>query len=948
MHYFFESISSFLTSADLRAELLSAPLQVTVLLAVCAVGVLVLRHRSASLAHRAWAVGLLGVLLVPACTICTRFWAIPVWSLPGSAAESIAVERVEVASAPDADVLSGSLTEATAATFSTTQTDGSGEEAQLTNINSDQSVATRMVGKSNPQPGSVSESSELTFTESKRRFMWSKLSVFSWLWILWVTVTSCLMLRVAIAAFRLFKNVHSSRVADSAIQNYAEEIALALGLAADGWRVRIDEKCRMPVAFWCGHWTVVLPSSAASWDREMLRSVLTHELGHVVRRDALVDFVGQLACCIHWFNPFVWLATADTRRLREQACDDLVLSQPAMRRHEYARHLLDVVAECVSPKTQLASAIAGSNAVESRIRRIVGRNASSPPSLFCRRLLTLAIVACVVGASLFRLGESQEAARPVRQSNEDNAVVVDGTTLNVRGRVLSPAGKPVAGAEVVLKAAPNYFGSNISNKIQTDVIARTRSDVEGHYRFSRIVIPSPYNDYKEAQSRDGRSPFDVIASAPNLGLTWATVDPAIENELDLPLKKQGILEGQVLSESGKPLAGAIIKVTSVGDLKAPADGFAKQAGWLSLVFSDLSPTFKTKADGRFRLEGLPTDHRFSMSFSHPRHVDSYAYAVAGDHKKSELEMHGETVDLLVSPLELKLKRGYAVELTVTDADGKPAQGKPDMLGGARMYTLNRVGDGRYAGAVGEVGTYSVHFRDRSGLGAGRSVTFDNEHRDKPQQLAIKLPKTRTVTGFLRAMGTDEGVPGVAVSWSNGGQLTGKPSFYSSSFSDDSGRFRIEVVPGKGRLTLSGKAKGVLVPDYSMIGRDSNHFFNEIEIAETGKQKPIVVEISRGLIVSGTVTDPDGKPVVGASLRIEGRGRGWSSRGEATTDKDGRYELAGLNPRFTHDVIVIGHDAIGTAKVIGIDDFPYETPREETADVKLTPTLAVTGQGSLSG
>ena len=77
-----------------------------------------------------------------------------------------------------------------------------------------------------------------------------------------------------------------------------------------------------------------------------LRHVLLHELGHARRRDLLAQWLCSLACCLHWFNPLVWLLARLARTDRELACDAWVLSRDAMKAEpvsSYGHTLLKVV-----------------------------------------------------------------------------------------------------------------------------------------------------------------------------------------------------------------------------------------------------------------------------------------------------------------------------------------------------------------------------------------------------------------------------------------------------------------------------------------------------------------------------------------------------------------------------------------------------------------------------
>ena len=86
---------------------------------------------------------------------------------------------------------------------------------------------------------------------------------------------------------------------------------------------------------------LLLPAEAHEWSDERKRVVVLHELAHIKRCDFATQMVTQIACCLYWFNPLVWLAAAEIRQQRERACDDEVLragSPPS----EYAAHLLMV------------------------------------------------------------------------------------------------------------------------------------------------------------------------------------------------------------------------------------------------------------------------------------------------------------------------------------------------------------------------------------------------------------------------------------------------------------------------------------------------------------------------------------------------------------------------------------------------------------------------------
>ncbi len=54
--------------------------------------------------------------------------------------------------------------------------------------------------------------------------------------------------------------------------------------------------------------------------------LLTHELIHIKRKDNFIKLLARVCLCIHWFNPFVWVAVKTLIQDMEIACDEKVLS----------------------------------------------------------------------------------------------------------------------------------------------------------------------------------------------------------------------------------------------------------------------------------------------------------------------------------------------------------------------------------------------------------------------------------------------------------------------------------------------------------------------------------------------------------------------------------------------------------------------------------------------
>lgn len=58
---------------------------------------------------------------------------------------------------------------------------------------------------------------------------------------------------------------------------------------------------------------------------DMLEMVLYHELMHYKRNDILYKLVLLISCCMHWYNPLVWLMDKQAQKDIETACDEDVI-----------------------------------------------------------------------------------------------------------------------------------------------------------------------------------------------------------------------------------------------------------------------------------------------------------------------------------------------------------------------------------------------------------------------------------------------------------------------------------------------------------------------------------------------------------------------------------------------------------------------------------------------
>lgn len=225
--------------------------------------------------------------------------------------------------------------------------------------------------------------------------------------IAWIIGFGFSLILLAVSALRLQGLVRTARhVRDPEWVRQAEELRHRLGLRT---KVRLLSNVAVDMPMTGGLWrpVILLPESAASWCRERRAVVLSHELVHVRRRDALRRLMRRAVLAIYWFHPLVWIASRQAALASEKACDEEVL-RLGPRPSEYARHLLFLASGLTrgGPRA-LALPIAQASQLERRITSILARR--RPQTSLLRTALTL----MVIGAAGVSVAFVRPVPRPV-------------------------------------------------------------------------------------------------------------------------------------------------------------------------------------------------------------------------------------------------------------------------------------------------------------------------------------------------------------------------------------------------------------------------------------------------------------------------------------------------------------------------------------------------------
>ncbi len=148
---------------------------------------------------------------------------------------------------------------------------------------------------------------------------------------------------------------------------------------------------------------VVYVTSQCAADPKILRHVLTHELTHYAHKDHIWSLVRCVCLCVYWFDPFVWIAAAVSRRDCELACDEGAIKRLGeAERLAYGKSLLEVVSY-VTPTMHLMQTATSMNETKKQLKTRVSYIARRPKfsviTAICMVLVCVLVAGCVAAGS---------------------------------------------------------------------------------------------------------------------------------------------------------------------------------------------------------------------------------------------------------------------------------------------------------------------------------------------------------------------------------------------------------------------------------------------------------------------------------------------------------------------------------------------------------------------
>ncbi|HWB13058.1 MAG TPA: M56 family metallopeptidase [Pirellulales bacterium] len=322
-------------------------------------------------------------------------------------------------------------------------------------------------------PGSHDTFAERTSAVAETSSPSPVLDVRAWLMLLHAAGTLVVVFWILGSLLAMRRGLRSAaEVPNGELRRRFVALSERLGLRRPPRLLLSPEPCG-PAAFGVLRPLVVLPDAVASLDASALDAILAHELAHHRRRDPCINWVQLILTAAWWFNPLLWVLNRQIRRVREDCCDDLLLTRDLTTGQAYCDTLLSAASKLAQRAVPGLSLGFGDSLhpLGRRFERIMDKTLRRSPRLSLSGMLVLALLASVALPGL-RQSDGDESAPPAKQDESvaekvgaekvaaGNAVAdandaapaaivewPEGAT--VTGRVLDHRGTPVVNAEVL-------------------------------------------------------------------------------------------------------------------------------------------------------------------------------------------------------------------------------------------------------------------------------------------------------------------------------------------------------------------------------------------------------------------------------------------------------------------------------------------------------------------
>lgn len=521
-------------------------------------------------------------------------------------------------------------------------------------------------------------------------------------------------------------------------------------------------------------------------------------------------------------------------------------------------------------------------------------------------------------------------------------------TISVAGEVVGSDGRPLPDAELVLRAQIGGQFYSLGLHTNRDVLATTRTDKAGKFRFEKVGIP-PRLVTTFAELEQGRGGVEIIAWAPGHAVKWQTITH-FENStpLRIRLQPEAEVQGEIRDTSDKPLRNVAVRLVGASINRERTDGTFRQPGELNLLLSGVEIATSTDDEGRFRLPHAPLGSILCVSVFAPGYQQQYPIVDTGSEPPvKELKTEGVPRSIpkppvLRSPLRLTMAKPRSVMVRVTDHAGQPVkEGAVTMMGATSSRVseamLNSQGEASLVLLDGE-GLTVQYVGDPLQPRLGKTAVVEVPAGDGDFTFDLQLPEEHWITG--KVVDEDSGEPLVGVYlnyWTSAKPGVPHSSFNVVGVSQADGTIRLPVAAGPGRVRVINAIWGYFVP-----GPGEGAAAGSVRIDGDDTSKPFELRLSRGLTIDGVLKDTAGKPAPNVLVQARHLESPYT-HSVARTNERGEYRFQGFSPRGDVLLTALADGSCAIALVKGDPKAAVMKSRHVPAGLALQSGVVLTGR-----
>jgi beta-lactamase regulating signal transducer with metallopeptidase domain len=198
---------------------------------------------------------------------------------------------------------------------------------------------------------------------------------------IWIAGAVAMLMRLI---SRLRREGGEAQIANSLSVNQ-----VAYGFITDGIPVSFNAGHPAPAVIGIFYPCILLPIGIDRvLNQREFDAVLLHELVHARRRDNLIRVLYELALCVLWFHPLIWLAGARMALYRELSCDETVIQR------SHGTDLVAALAKLAVPERALSLQATASSHLSHRLAWLSGQLQARPAaSLVLTSLFVTVVIA---------------------------------------------------------------------------------------------------------------------------------------------------------------------------------------------------------------------------------------------------------------------------------------------------------------------------------------------------------------------------------------------------------------------------------------------------------------------------------------------------------------------------------------------------------------------------